>query len=45
MIIMINNRYIISDLQAHVNKIDFDYIEYAKQRFEQYWIRKPELLG
>lgn len=33
---------IISD---HVNKIDFDYKEYARQRFEQYWLRKPLLLG
>lgn len=28
-----------------MNGIDFDYIEYARQRFEQYWLRKPELLG
>ncbi|KAJ8755938.1 hypothetical protein K2173_024483 [Erythroxylum novogranatense] len=33
---------IISD---RVNEIDFDYMGYAKQRFEQYWLRKPELLG
>ncbi|KAH7652002.1 Ethanolamine kinase protein [Dioscorea alata] len=28
---------IISD---HVNEIDFDYMEYARQRFQQYWSRK-----
>ncbi|KAK6928948.1 hypothetical protein RJ641_005153 [Dillenia turbinata] len=33
---------IISD---HVNDIDFDYKEYARQRFQEYWSRKPELLG
>lgn len=33
---------IISD---YVNKIDFDYLEYARQRFHQYWLRKPALLG
>jgi len=27
-----------------VNKIDFDYKEYARQRFQQYWLRKPTLL-
>ncbi|XP_052196118.1 probable choline kinase 2 [Diospyros lotus] len=32
-------------ISEHVNEIDFDYIEYARQRFEQYWLRKPELLG
>lgn len=32
---------IISD---YVNHIDFDYIEYARQRFRQYWLRKPQLL-
>lgn len=31
--------------QEHVNEIDFDYIEYARQRFEQYWSRKHDLLG
>lgn len=31
--------------QEHVNEIDFDYMEYARQRFEQYWLRKPALLG
>ncbi|KAK6934018.1 hypothetical protein RJ641_036912, partial [Dillenia turbinata] len=33
---------IISD---HVNDIDFNYKEYARQRFQEYWSRKPELLG
>ncbi|KAL6614609.1 hypothetical protein ACP70R_036879 [Stipagrostis hirtigluma subsp. patula] len=32
---------IISD---HVNDIDFDYKEYARQRFEQYWQKKPVIL-
>ncbi|GAV90953.1 hypothetical protein CFOL_v3_34353 [Cephalotus follicularis] len=32
-------------ISEHVNEIDFDYIEYARQRFQQYWLRKPELLG
>ncbi|KAG0518961.1 hypothetical protein BDA96_09G222800 [Sorghum bicolor] len=32
---------IISD---HVNDIDFDYKEYARQRFEQYWLKKPTIL-
>lgn len=35
----------LSGLQGYVNKIDFDYLEYARQRFQQYWLRKPELLG
>ncbi|GKU91399.1 hypothetical protein SLEP1_g5280 [Rubroshorea leprosula] len=32
-------------ISEHVNEIDFDYKEYARQRFEQYWLRKPDLLG
>ncbi|KAK8914026.1 hypothetical protein KSP39_PZI024463 [Platanthera zijinensis] len=32
-------------ISEHVNDIDFDYVEYARQRFEQYWLRKPILLG
>lgn len=32
-------------ISEHVNEIDFNYMEYARQRFEQYWLRKPELLG
>jgi choline/ethanolamine kinase len=31
-------------ISEHFNEIDFDYMEYAKQRFEQYWLRKPDLL-
>nr|GEX85597.1 probable choline kinase 3 [Tanacetum cinerariifolium] len=27
-----------------VTNIDFDYMEYARQRFRQYWLRKPQLL-
>ncbi|KAF2594191.1 hypothetical protein F2Q70_00045280 [Brassica cretica] len=30
--------------QGHVNKIEFDYKEYARQRFEQYWLRRQLLL-
>ncbi|ONK59377.1 uncharacterized protein A4U43_C08F5810 [Asparagus officinalis] len=33
---------IISD---HVNDIDFDYMGYARQRFQQYWWRKSDALG
>ncbi|KAJ0791410.1 putative phosphotransferase with an alcohol group as acceptor [Helianthus annuus] len=32
-------------ISEHVNEIDFDYMEYAKQRFEEYWLQKPKLLG
>ncbi|XP_044511312.1 probable choline kinase 1 [Mangifera indica] len=32
-------------ISAYVNKIDFDYMEYARQRFQQYWSRKPSLLN
>ncbi|RLN22430.1 hypothetical protein C2845_PM07G36840 [Panicum miliaceum] len=33
-------------ISAHVNKnIDFEYIEYARQRFDQYWQTKPRILG
>ncbi|KAK1306783.1 hypothetical protein QJS10_CPA10g00554 [Acorus calamus] len=31
-------------ISEHVNEIDFDYMEYARQRFQQYWLRKPALL-
>ncbi|CAL0303601.1 unnamed protein product [Lupinus luteus] len=31
-------------ISEHVNKIDFDYKEYSKQRFQEYWSRKPNLL-
>lgn len=32
-------------ISEHVNEIDFDYLEYARQRFQQYWLRKSEVLG
>ncbi|KAL2894423.1 putative choline kinase 3 [Bienertia sinuspersici] len=32
-------------ISAYVNNIDFNYKEYARQRFQQYWLRKPKLLG
>ncbi|XP_050213663.1 probable choline kinase 1 isoform X2 [Mercurialis annua] len=32
-------------ISGYVNKLDFDFLEYARQRFEQYWLRKPEILG
>ncbi|TKY68402.1 choline kinase 2 [Spatholobus suberectus] len=32
-------------ISEHVNKIDFDYKEYAKQRFHEYWSRKTSLLS
>ncbi|CAN1235232.1 Probable choline kinase 3 [Linum perenne] len=32
-------------ISRYVNQIDFDYLEYARQRFDQYWMRKPALLG
>ncbi|PNX96587.1 choline/ethanolamine kinase [Trifolium pratense] len=32
-------------VSGHVNKIDFDYKEYAKQRFQEYWSRKNNLLS
>ncbi|CAN0928333.1 Probable choline kinase 2 [Linum grandiflorum] len=31
-------------ISRYVNQIDFDYLEYARQRFDQYWLRKPALL-
>ncbi|XP_054776305.1 probable choline kinase 1 [Prosopis cineraria] len=31
-------------ISSYVNKIDFDYREYASQRFRQYWLRKHILL-
>ncbi|KAL2232093.1 probable choline kinase 1 [Sesamum indicum] len=31
-------------ISAYVNHIEFDYKEYARQRFEQYWSRKREIL-
>ncbi|KAE9618332.1 putative phosphotransferase with an alcohol group as acceptor [Lupinus albus] len=32
-------------ISSYVSKIEFEYKEYAKQRFEQYWIRKHTLLN
>lgn len=33
-------------ISEHVNKnIDFEYKEYARQRFDQYWQTKPRILG
>lgn len=32
-------------ISSYVNHIDFDYMEYARQRFQQFWLRKPKLLG
>ncbi|GAA0156588.1 kinase [Lithospermum erythrorhizon] len=32
-------------ISAYVNSIEFDYMEYARQRFEQYWLKKNQLLG
>lgn len=32
-------------LQEHVNEINFDYMGYARQRFEQYWSTRPILLS
>ncbi|OVA08126.1 Choline/Ethanolamine kinase [Macleaya cordata] len=32
-------------ISEHVNEIDFDYMEYAKQRFQQYQLRKAKLMG
>ncbi|XP_049931147.1 probable choline kinase 2 isoform X3 [Nymphaea colorata] len=32
-------------ISEHVNDIDFDYLQYAKQRFKQYWLSKPAALG
>ncbi|KAJ7973999.1 Choline kinase [Quillaja saponaria] len=30
-------------ISSYVNKIDFDYKEYARQRFQQYWLKKAAL--
>lgn len=32
-------------ISEHVNEIDFDYMEYARQRFQQYSLRKQAMLG
>ncbi|KAI7733900.1 hypothetical protein M8C21_031927, partial [Ambrosia artemisiifolia] len=31
-------------ISGYVTHIDFDYIEYARQRFSEYWLKKPQLL-
>jgi len=31
-------------LQAYVSNINFDYMEYARQRLQQYWIRQFQIL-
>ncbi|KAJ0579021.1 putative phosphotransferase with an alcohol group as acceptor [Helianthus annuus] len=31
-------------ISGYVTHIEFDYIEYAKQRFSQYWLKKPQVL-
>ncbi|KAM0010974.1 putative phosphotransferase with an alcohol group as acceptor [Helianthus debilis subsp. tardiflorus] len=31
-------------ISGYVTNIDFDYIEYSRQRFNEYWLKKPELL-
>ncbi|RLN29749.1 putative choline kinase 2 isoform X1 [Panicum miliaceum] len=31
-------------ISEHVNDIDFDYKEYARQRFEQYWLKKTTIV-
>ncbi|KAK8647018.1 hypothetical protein V6N13_120776 [Hibiscus sabdariffa] len=31
-------------ISGHVNKIEFDYLEYARQRFKQYWFKKALVL-
>ncbi|XP_047045296.1 probable choline kinase 2 [Lolium rigidum] len=32
-------------ISEHVNDIDFDYMDYARQRFVQYWLKKPVILA
>ncbi|WOL09032.1 lysine--tRNA ligase isoform X1 [Canna indica] len=32
-------------ISEHVNEIDFEYKEYARQRFQQYFLMKPKVLG
>ncbi|KAL2455974.1 putative choline kinase 2 [Forsythia ovata] len=32
-------------ISAYVNHIEFDYMEYGRQRFLQYWLKKPEILN
>ncbi|KAL3845873.1 hypothetical protein ACJIZ3_003276 [Penstemon smallii] len=32
-------------ISAYVNNIEFDYMEYARQRFAQYWLKKAQILN
>ncbi|KAG9143759.1 hypothetical protein Leryth_011425 [Lithospermum erythrorhizon] len=32
-------------ISEYVNNIEFDYLEYARQKFQQYWLRKHQLIG
>ncbi|KAI4371486.1 hypothetical protein MLD38_019714 [Melastoma candidum] len=32
-------------ISEHINEIDFDYMEYARQRFQRYWLTRPALVG
>ncbi|XP_042454422.1 probable choline kinase 2 [Zingiber officinale] len=32
-------------ISERLNEIDFEYMEYARQRFQRYWLVKPEVLG
>lgn len=31
-------------ISAYVNNIEFDYMDYARQRFQQYWLKKTQIL-
>ncbi|CAH2035254.1 unnamed protein product, partial [Thlaspi arvense] len=31
-------------ISGYRNKIEFDYAEYSRQRYRQYWLRKPQIL-
>ncbi|CAK9154189.1 unnamed protein product [Ilex paraguariensis] len=33
------------NISVYVNHIDFDYLEYTKQKFHKYWLKKPILLS
>ncbi|CAN1344836.1 Probable choline kinase 2 [Linum perenne] len=32
-------------ISEHITKIDFDYLEYARQRLEQYWLKRSTLFA
>ncbi|XP_076899094.1 putative choline kinase 3 [Bidens hawaiensis] len=32
-------------ISGYVNQIEFDYMEYARQRFGQYWLKKPQVFN